>query len=236
MVELTWQPERCRQVVRTDEHHVEAVDVQDAAQVRRGKAHLDLEQDERLWRIGRCQRCERHRRVAKLPGRRRGSPAAAWRETSQAHGSRPRLSGADARDDDARGAEVEGLADFLWSAQRNPHERGGLRRLGGSDQVGQTLRTVGTVLEVEDDEVPARPAKDFHDLRAWRLHPGAVQHLPGGERLPKALRVHEPGVLWRRILIVPATQTFWCWLQSSNARSAMPRRSPFGCRPATFDV
>src|SRR6266850_284780 len=135
------------------------------------------------------------------------------REACEAHRRRAVFGRRDSWDHDARGSKVQSLADLLRSAQRHAHEGRRLRRLRGADQMWQALRAVRPMLEVEDDEVPARPAEYLDDLRAWRLHPGAVQHLFRGERLPQTLRVHEPGVLLRRILIVPATQTFSCWLQ-----------------------
>ncbi len=191
MVRFAGMAERHCEVERTDEREAEFGHVENLVEVVERRPVLYRHADERLLVLGPDVV------VGRPPATRAGigeppvARVAVVPEPGGADRSPDLLGRLDPRDEEVADAGVEGLPHEGGVGRRNPHQQFDLRRVGGPEQVVQSLavpRTRPRVFEVEPDEVETEFAVELHERRTVRVVEDAERHVVAVEETAEAIR------------------------------------------------
>ena len=179
-------PTRRRQVERTDEHQVDALDREDRVDVLDRLRRLDLAGDQQVVGAGRDV-VARHAVARRAHRARRRAAASAWRIQACGHRRARFVGGVDARDQHRLRAGVEHALQVHVIVPRDAHDADRRRRGHRVELRGERRRIAEPVLLVEHEEVVAGEAQDLDDLRIAEHRPAAEHVLAVAQALLEAV-------------------------------------------------
>src|SRR2546423_89845 len=200
MLEVAEVPNGAREIVRTDEQHVDALDGRDALDVLDRLGRFDLADDEKLigrrlfvlWSVDAIVRCPRRPERRAAAARRRIA-------ASGDHGARV-FGRLDVRHHHAFDAGIEHALEIVRIVRRHAHNRGAAGRRGHRLQRGQERgRPAEAMLLVQEQKVEAAEREELDHRRCAEHRPAAERALAGGEpRLQRVWAEHRPSIQFRK--------------------------------------